>query len=348
MVNSGHVEGSREPNFQTAWLELRCILRWGLRNWVLALVLALLGGAAIGFMAYRKQPLFTAKVIIDVRTPYDEDEPPPSGREVRQYIGSAVLSDVALAELAGQLGYEPRDVELFRTLTLSKIRDAIGVSVDHESPVRSEQVKTRLSISFMAITPERALNGARVLGDYIVEFQNKLRVAGGRMEEEMGERSAEGLSVRLQEAERRLGALRLQLENASPHESFELRMKINEAQVEADQLSQALDRVSRRTRKVVLRNNFERDMSGAGYAIVDRGQLPPPKRLSQVEKGVVAAIAGFFGLFGGLVLVLGGLSFRVYDADSLRRLGLKAIGEVEVPDLAVDSWWARRNRRVTP
>lgn len=348
MVNPMPVSDAREPNFQTAWLELRCILRWGLRNWVLALILALLGGAAIGFLAYRKQPLFTAKVVIDVRTSYDEDEPPPSGREVRQYIGSAVLSDVALADLAGPLGYEPRDVELFRTLTLSKIRDAIGVSVDHESPVRSEQVKTRLSISFMAITPDRALNGARVLGDYIVDFQNKVRVAGGRIEEEMGERSAEALSARLQEAERRLGALTLQLGSAAPQEAFELRMKINEAQVETHQLSQALDRVSRRTRKVVLRNNFERDMSGAGYAIVDRGHLPPPKRLSQAEKGVVAAIAGFFGLFVGLVLVLGGLSFRVYDADSLRRLGLKAIGEVEVPDLAVDSWWARRNRKVTP
>jgi hypothetical protein len=348
MVDPTPVDDVREPNFQTAWLELKCILRWGLRNWGMALVLSVLGSLAIGFLAYRKPPQFTAKVIIDVRTSYDEDEPPPSGREVRQYIGSAVLSDVALAELAGPLGYNPRDVELFRTLTLAKIRDAIGISVDHESPVRSEQVKTRLSISFVAITPERALNGARVLGDYIVEFQNKLRVAGGRIEEEMGERSAEALSVRLQEAERRLGSLRLQLDHASPQESFELRMKINEAQVEAEQLSRALDRVSQRTRKVVLRNNFERDMSGAGYAIVDRGHLPPPKRLGQVGKAVVASVAGLFGLFGGLVLVLGGLSFRVYDADSLRRLGLKAIGEVEVLDLAVDSWWARRNRKVTP
>jgi hypothetical protein len=347
LTSPDSIARGREPNLDTALLELRCIVRWGLRNWMLAVLLALVGAGGLGFLAYRKAPMFTSKVIIDVRTTYDEDEPPPSAREVKQYIDSVVLSDSALTELVRPLGFNPRDLELFRALTLSKIRDSIGISIDHESPVRADQVKTRLSISFSAKSAEGALNGSRALADHIVAFQNKVRVVGGRLEEEVGERSEDELNTRLSESERRLASLTLQLAGAKPTDAFELRMKINQAQVEVEQLTNALDRVSRRTRKVALRNNFERDMSGAGYVIVDRGQLPPPKRISQTERAVIAGIAGFFGLFVGLVLVIGGLSFRVYDADSLRRLGLRSIGEVKALGLGSESWWARRKRKET-
>lgn len=317
-----------DPTAADAIRELRCLVRWGLRNWKLAVILSLFAAGAIAVKVYKRPPRYTSTVIIDVRDSQAFSEgAPPSSRELTKFIMGVALADTQLIEIAEKLGYDLGPTIGGKPIDLEMFRDAIGLGIYYDAAPQTMYIKTRIGLRFTAAEPDRSLAGARALAEHIVSFQNRGRKEDAALQHEMALENELGIGQRLQRAEAGLMRLMLERTQAPPASSAELTAKIVALQNEVEQLREMQDSAAKRTHQSVLRGDFERDASGLGYEIVDRGHLPPPNRLTQLDTAVIAGVAIFLGLLPVWVLALGGLTFRVYDRDSLRRLGLVYFGQ---------------------
>lgn len=338
----------KEPTFADAWHEVRCLVRWGLLHWKLAIVLSVLAAVGVGFKIYRRAPTYFSTVIIDVKANnLFTDGPPPSNRELTRFIMGVALADTYLIELAEKLGYDLGPSQGGKPVDLELFRDSIGLSVYYDPAPETLYTHTRIGLRFGAGEPEKALTGARTLAEHVVNFQNRNRMKGLEMERELALETELGISQRLEERETELARVRLEQSLALGAAAAEHSAKVLSLQNEVEKLRELLDATTRRTSQSVLRGDFERDASSLGYEIVDRGQLAPPRRLSQLDTASIAAGLTMLGVFPVFLLALGGLSFRAYDKDSLRRLGLACFGEGYVATPGLQSMVERRgvNRR---
>lgn len=337
----------KEPTFADAWHEVRCLVRWGVRHWKLAILLSVLAAFAVGFKIYRRAPTYYSTVIIDVKANnVFSDGPPPSSRELTRFIMGVALADTYLIELAEELGYDLGPTQGGKPVDLEMFRDSIGLSVYYDPAPASLYTHTRIGLRFGAGDPEKALIGARTLAEHVVNFQNRNRIKGLEMERELALETELGMAQRLEVREAELARAKLEQSlafggNGGPSS------KVIALQNEVDKLRELLDASTRRTSQSVLRGDFERDASGLGYEIVDRGHAAPPRRLSQLDTALIVGGLTIFGVFPVFLLGLGGLSFKAYDKDSLRRLGLTCFGEGYVATPGLQSMVERRsgNRR---
>lgn len=315
-----------EPTFADALRELKCLLRWGLRRWPVAILLSLLAAFGVGYKLYKRAPSYLSTVVIDVKTNnVFSDGPPPSTRELTKYIMGIALADTYLVELAEKLGYDLGPTMGGKPVDLYLFRDAIRLSVYYDTPPNTMYTHTRIGLRFSGGSPETALNGARLLAEHVVSFQNRNRLKGLEMEREVALETELGIAQRVKEREAELA--RVTLEQSTVGAGSDYSARLMALQNEVAQLRELQETITRRTSQSLLRGDFERDASGLGYEIVDRGHLAPPKRFSQMDIALIAGLFVWLAAFPVFVLALGALSFRVYDQDSLRRLGLAYFGQ---------------------
>lgn len=331
----------REPTFDDALRELSCLLRWGLRKWKLAILLSLVAAFGVGYKIYKRAPSYLSTVDIDVKTSnVFSDGPPPSTRELTKYIMGIALADTYLVELAEKLGYDLGPTIGGKPVDLYLFRDAIRLSVYYDNPPNTMYTHTRIGLRFAGGTPETALKGARLLAEHVVSFQNRNRLKGLEMEREVALETELGVAERVKEREAELA--RVTLEQSTVGTGSDYSAKLNALQNEVAQLRELQTAITRRTSQSLLRGDFERDASSLGYEIVDRGTLAPPKRLSQLDTALIVGLFVWLAAFPVFVLALGALTFRVYDQDSLRRLGLAYFGQGYVATPGLQSMVERR------
>lgn len=347
-INVEPAAPAREPTFADAWYELQCLARWGLRHWKLATLLSVVVALGVGFKIYRRPPAYVSTVVIDVKeNNVFADGPPPSTRELTRFIMGVALADTYLIELAERLGYDLGPTQGGKPVDLEQFRDAIGVSVYYDPAPNSLYTHTRIGLKFSGRDPEKALTGARALAEHVVSFQNRHRLKGMEMQRELAQETELGLSLLLTDREAELARASLEQSVGRSSTANEPASKVAALQNEVTQLRELQNAATQRTFQSVLRGDFERDASALGYEIVDRGHLAPPNRLSRRDVAIIAIVATLLGSLPVVVLALGGLSFRVYDKDSLRRLGLVSFGQGFVGSLESQSVVERRrvNRR---
>lgn len=333
---------SPEPTFGDALRELSCLLRWGLRKWKLAILLSLLAAFVVGYKIHKRAPSYMSTVDIDVKANnVFYDGPPPSTRELTKYIMGIALADTYLVEIAEKLGYDLGPTIGGKPVDLYLFRDAIRISVYYDTPPNTMYTHTRIGLRFSGGSPESALNGARLLAEQVVSFQNRNRLQGLEVERELALETELGIAQRVKEREAELA--RVTLEQPAVGVSSEYAAKLRALQSEVTQLRELQQSITRRTSQSLLRGDFERDASGLGYEIVDRGHLAPPKRLSQLDTALIVGVFVWLAAFPVFVLALGALSFRVYDQDSLRRLGLAYFGQGYVASPGLQSMVERRS-----
>jgi len=334
---------AKEPTFADAWYELQCIVRWGRRRWKLALLLSLLVAAGAGLFIYRRTPLYVSTVVIDVEENNVFNEgPPPSTRELTRYIMGIALADTHLVELADKIGVALGPAQGGKPMGLDLFRDSIGVSVYYETAPSTLYTHTRIGLRYAAKDPESALKGARMLAEHVVTFQNRNRVTNLELGRELALQTEAGIAQRLKESEAELARIRLQ-GPAPGVAAADYAARLHYLQNEVLQLTELQEAATRNASQSVLRTEFERDASGLGYEIVDRGHLAPPRRLSQVDVALIVALFTLVGALPVVGLALGGLSFRAHDGDSLRRLGLTCFGQGYVTAPRLQSMLERRN-----
>ncbi len=333
----------KEPTFADAWDELQCLVRWGRRRWKLAVFLSILAAVAAGFVVYRRVPLYTSTVVIDVEESNAFNVgPPPSTRELTRYIMGVALADTYLVELADKVGVRLGLTQGGKPMGLDLFRDSIRISVYYETSPNSLYTHTRIGLMFAAKEPEKALHGARILAEHVVSFQNRNRTAGLEMERELALETQAGISQRLKEREAELARIRLESPAPGPG-AADYSARLHYLENEVAQLSALQEAANRNASQSVLRRDFERDASSLGYEIVDRGHLAPPRRFSQLDLATLVALTTLFGVLPVVGLALGGLSFRAYDGDSLRRLGLGCFGQGYVANPGFQSMLERRS-----
>lgn len=332
-----------EPTFADALYELRCLLRWGRGRWGFALLLSLVAGLAVGAVVARRPPAFSSTVTIEVKASRGfTDGPPPSARELTQFIMGVALADSQLIALATRLGYDLGPNRDGKPADLAKFRDRTALFVYYDSSHGVLQTDTRIGLRFTAEEPDRALKGARLLAEHVVAFQNHNRMDGNDLERELAHETELGLSTRLSQVESEVA--RLKAEN-----SFQTRprtesvARIATLNNESHRLRELLADASTRTRQSVLRGDLERDASGLGYAIADAGTLAPPSTFAPRDKAILIGALCGAAAFPLFILLLGAASFRVYDDDSLRRLGLRSFGHAFVARPGVGSVLERRS-----
>jgi hypothetical protein len=328
MVSSLHQSSEAvEPTFAAAIYELRCLLRWGVRRWPWAAFLSVLVAFAIGNKVFKSAPTYHSTVTIEVKANHAFSEgAPPSAHELTLFIMGVALADTHLIELAKTLGYDLGPTRDGKPVDLEEFRDAIGMLVFYDTTPDGFYTNTRIGLRFTGGTPDGALKGARTVAEHVVAFQNQGRFENVELERELALQTELGLSIRLEQVEADLARLRLQYAGPTGVVGGEHVAKAMALTNEADQLQELLKEASKNTQQRVLRGDFERDASGLGYEIVDRGTLAPPTRLSQVEKASLVGGACAVCAFPVMILMLGAFSFRLYDQDSLRRLGLRSFG----------------------
>jgi hypothetical protein len=320
-------EPLHEPTFAAAWFELRCLLRWGFRRWPLAVILCLLTGFAVGRKVFKSAPSYRSTVTIQVKANHAfADGAPPSAHELTLFIMGVALADTQLIELAEQLGYDLGPMRDGKPVDLQEFRDAIAMVVFYDTMPDRFYTETRIGIRFTGGDPEGALKGARTIAEHVVAFQNKGRFQNVDLEQELALETELGLSLRLKQVESELSRLKLQYSGPGGVVAGEHAARAVALENEVEQLQDLLKHASKSTQQSVLRGDFERDASGLGYEIVDRGALAPPARMTQIEKATIAGLVTGLGAFPLMVVILGAFSFRVYDSDSLRRLGLRSFG----------------------
>jgi hypothetical protein len=338
----------REPGLREAAQELRWMGRRARRRWPTILGLSVAVAAGLTLMQARSPRRFTSRMTLRVlETDFDPQTTPPTSDQLTQYLRDVALSRRALLDTIVQYDLYPDEYRLDPSLALERMREDVEIEIGSnyfalerqpDAPVRS----ARLAIAYTGRDPEVSLRVVQHLSQLAEAGQRQSRQAAARAQAAAAERRVDRARHDLLWARTELAKTESDLAHtADPVQRSLLFLTQRRMQNEVDQTQEQVrgfDAIADRWR---LRSDFESQASGIRFEIVDPGR-PARLRWSDSQRLLLTAVLGW--LVGLPVLAMGIVAFdpRVWDARTVRRLGLEPIGHVPAfPGSTLGVWRGR-------
>jgi uncharacterized protein involved in exopolysaccharide biosynthesis len=316
-----------EPGWSALRAELRVVRRRMRQRWLLTAVWALLVTAAVVGWKARQNPSYRASIVIRlVEDGFDEDTRPPTSRDITQYLYDIALSRPTLLSVIDEHGLYPEQ-RFDPTWAIESMKDDIDITVvsnyfSPETYIANPLREARVVIGYSAREPQQALDVVRELGELIAERESEVRRRIAELTARAGADAKSALRNALIAARRDHIALQVRREK-TPLDIVQIRRleeEIKALDAELKLLSLTADELS-------MRGELEQQSLGLRFEMVDAGKLPE-RRLSRSQS---LAMLGLFVFFLSLPVVGVGvmaLDTRIYDEDSLRRLGIASLGRI--------------------
>ena len=317
----------QEPGWSALRAELAVVRRRMRQRWVLTALCALFVTAAVVGWKARQNPSYRAAIVIRlVEDGFDEETRPPSSRDITQYLYDIALSRPTLLSVIDDHELYPEQ-RFDPTWAIESMKDDIDITVVSnyfspetyiENPVR----EARVVIGYTAREPLKALEVARQLGELIAERETEVRRRIAELTARAGADAKSALRNALIMARRDHIVLQMRRDK-TPLDIVQIRRL--EEEIKA--LDAELKLMSLTAEELSLRGELEQRSLGLRFEMVDEGRLPE-RRLS---RGQSLSLLGLLVFFLSLPVVGVGvmaLDTRIYDEDSLRRLGIASLGRI--------------------
>lgn len=336
-----------EPGWPELREELRVVRRRMRQRWLLTGMITLLVTAAVvGWKALQK-PSYRASIVIRlVEQAFDEDTRPPTARDITQYLYDISLSRPTLLSVVEKHDLYP-ERQFDPTWAVESMKDDIDIDVlsnyfSPETYIENPVREARVVISYSARDPRKALEVVRELGELVGARETDIRQRVAELTARAGDNARRALRDQLTMVRRELTVLNIR-PNKTPHDIVQIRQLSDELKALDDQLHH----LTLTSQELNLRDELEEVSMGMRFEIVDEGKLPE-RLLTRTQSLAILGVLLFFLALPVVGVGVGTLDTRIYDRDSLRRLGIPTLGQIaSFRGVEVGSTRERTSRGVT-
>jgi hypothetical protein len=328
-------------------LKRRAQARW----WLVVLVGVALTGAVLWKMS-RKPTMYRAQIILAItegEMNYGHVATPLG--ELRDYIGSVLLSNGAIVDMLKEKDWMADERELFGDeVVVMEIRDSLGIGVWRNyfqySWSYDERRTARVALVYTSIDRDFAYEMVRALTNIVItregERRAELAQALARQSVAVLDAARARLNAARSEALRAAGDVALAEEHHDAGQAAIARIHVTDAATEMRRAEEAFFAIEQTTTA----ESLEAAVTAAGLAlemqVVSDRKPPEHERSTVVLIGTaLVALCIFLPLAG---IVIGAFDARVHDLDDVERLDLHLLGHI--PTFPGDSVGALRDRGV--
>lgn len=317
----------KEPGWDAFRAELRVVRRRMRQRWLLTGLVALFLTAAIVGWKLRQNPTYRASIVIRlVEDGFDEDTRPPTSRDITQYLYDIALSRPTLLSVIDEHGLYP-ERRFDPTWALESMKDDIDITVvsnyfSPETYIQNPLREARVVVGYSARDPQQALDVVRELGALVAERESEVRRRIADLTARAGADAKSALRDALLAARRKHIALQVQPEK-SPLDLVQIRRL--EEEIKA--IDRELRLLSLAAEELQLRDALEEQSLGLRFEVVDDGKLPE-LLLTRAQSLTILGVLVFFLSLPVVGVGVMALDTRIYDQDSLRRLGIPSLGTI--------------------
>ncbi len=355
---------SEPPLHRVLAAELQRLKRRAQARWPLVVVVAVALTAAVVWKVARKPGQYRARVVLALT----EGELAGRGdvtplHELRDYVGTVLLSNAALLELVERRGLFARARAQFGDdYAVQLLRDQLGIGVWRNyfqySYSYDERRTARIAIAYVAQDPDHAYEMARDLTSIVIAREGERRIEAARLLAEQARGILDAARAELAGVRAELNAEVAALAEAERRgEATEVavhRLRAAELTLAVTRAQEAFFALEQTTTGGAL----QAAATAAGLAleltVVDERRPPRAERPVFVLVAVGVFALGLFLPLAGIVI--GAFDTRVHDLEDVSRLELTALGHLPpfpgddvgalrgrgVPRRAVPSWWPWR------
>jgi uncharacterized protein involved in exopolysaccharide biosynthesis len=329
--------GLREFREEVRVVRLRMRQRW-LATGIFAVLVTVL---VVAWKATRRPSYQAAIVIRLVEHELDEDTRPPTSRDITQYFYDISLSRPTLLAVIDKYELYP-ERRFDPSWAIEAMKDDIEIEVlsNYFSPeiyIANPLRDARVVIRYHAPEPQLALDVVRELGALIAERESRVRQRIADLTAEAGTDAQRVLRGELMMVSRELTRLNIKPDK-TPLDIVQIRRLSDEIR----ELDRELTLLTRKTLNLSLRDELEESSMGLRFELIDDGKLPA-RSLTKAQSLAILAFITFFLVLPVVGVGVSALDTRIYDRHSLRRLGIRTLGQL--PSLAKPEARALGNRK---
>jgi hypothetical protein len=313
---------SREPGLREFAHELRRLTRRARRRPLRTLALAL---AMCGFIVWakgRREPGYTARLLMRVQElGLDETSSPLPREALRAYLADVVLNKSFLLGVMERHDLHRSLRKAAPSLAIRSMWDDLDIRVYRNQFVEYRDGKlrsARIVLRYTAPTPQLAVTVVDDMARRIQEFEATHRSAAAEIAVTETTQAAELASVRIQRAAEQLIELQRGLRDRTSTNPAMDRNRIATLQAQIKRDQDRLSLIQKARAQVSFRRTVEEKQLGLRIQVIDRA--PPPPREGSERRLIALAIAGFLLGLPIAGFLVGAFDPRIYELADLRRL----------------------------
>jgi hypothetical protein len=319
------------------WKEVRAelarIRRRVRARWLLTILLALVLTGLVIVRQARRERTYRATVMLRVMEgQFDPDSAPPTSAQLQEYLWEVALSRARLFEVMEEHNLYGSERRIDPLLALDEMRDVLDVKVlrnyfqierDPDAPPRS----ARIALSYAHGDPEKALEVTRALANIMAEQEAKTRRESTEVALASMRDSATTLDSALVAARMEESRLVYELSTGDPAQAPARTVRLVSLRRQIQSLEDQKSLANMAVSNLGLRNQVEGRELGLRFEIIDPGRVPKVVIADSTRLALLGCIAFLF-LLPVAGTGIAAYDLRIYDADDLKRLGLRPFGHV--------------------
>jgi capsular polysaccharide biosynthesis protein len=272
------------------------------------------------------------------------------GREIINYVGTVLIPDQALAELAERRNLHRLRKKLGPEYAISELRMQFELDVIQNDYAERRVVNTErtahIAITVYDASPEEADMLANDIAEIAVKTADIRNAEDAKLLAAEIKRTINELRERAQEREREMQAARTALADARLREDREAiakeSVRYEAAEREWRRAQTAFEETSRVAAQEASAEELQKAGLGINARITDRKNAGA---LVDLRTGMaIALVFVFFGALVSISMLVAAFDSRLHDAEDVSRLGLPVLGQV--PDFPGQTWGSMQRRGV--
>jgi hypothetical protein len=323
-----------EPGFLRLGEELRRLYkRASARDrWLRALLIATLMSAAVVGMMYRKPQKYFASLTLSVTEGVVQDRTGPVPKnQLRTYISDVSLNRRHVTKLIESFDLYPTLRRIDPQLAIDEFWSDLEVDVyQNQFAVEADQANTRRSarvqIMYAANDPDTAVLVTNEIRRLITEFEvRRARLAAEEGFAELSDAVAAAEEI-IDQHKIELAKRSDELLVAPPQREGALKFEVSRLEERMLNDVRRLDQMQKAKAALDVRRQLQNAQSGQLISVVDQ-QVPAPHNPKPIRLAIVGLAVFLLG-FPMAAMGVAAFDHRIYDANDIRRLGVRVVGHV--------------------